>query len=401
MKRFVIWKNRAKIDDKPLITFILTFLAFRSINILVEFVFNGSQIWEILNRVVLGILFIWAAIYLFKTGNLKRLLIPEAFCLIILIFSYVLGGIKIDTHLSKIIAIILGYLPMGIFVYCITDYKDLLKRIYWLSWPILILNTYVAVTSSTSSINYYNMPVGYSILLPTLVFYYFFFYKKKKILDLIGCMLGSLVILLYGSRGPLLCILALLVFMALSTIDFHNRNKLIQSFFWIGLFIVFAFFYREIIAFVLQRLKDFGLSSRNIRVMLDNLSFDSGRKIIYSYFIERINEKPLLGWGLMGGWTKTTSGGYPHNILIEFVLSFGYPIGVIISVAVMILYMQAFLSSSSYTRDVAIIFISFSVCLFYSESFVESYFFYISIGASIKCIVSSKNKNKQKTVLAI
>ena len=101
--------------------------------------------------------------------------------------------------------VMLGYIPLGVFLFCTENLINLEKKLYLWSWPTLILLAFVIVINSIRGTANYDMAGGYGLLLPVMLFFQAFFEKKGWWNALAG-ILGTFLILVYCSRGPLFCI---------------------------------------------------------------------------------------------------------------------------------------------------------------------------------------------------
>ncbi len=90
-----------------------------------------------------------------------------------------------------------------------------------------------------------------------------------------------------------------------------------------------------------------GLSNRITEYMKINslLSDSSGRDLIYEILIQKIKEKPILGYGIYGEWQFVNYSA--HNIYLEALVNFG----VIVGGAILISYISMYIKSIKYNRN--------------------------------------------------
>ena len=154
--------------------------------------------------------------------------------------------------------------------------------------------------------------------------------------------------------------------------------------------IVFAaaiiLFYENIINALLFIASSRGYSSRSLRLLLsENITFDSGRSSLLASYFEKIKLKPLLGYGVIGGWKSP--GYYPHNFIVEIYLSFGYIIGTLILIYLLIRCYQGIRNDNKSTCRLVQILISYCVSLFVSDSFLMCPMFYLLLAfTNVFCI---------------
>ncbi len=77
---------------------------------------------------------------------------------------------------------------------------------------------------------------------------------------------------------------------------------------------------------------------------------------LYIAAVEKIVEKPILGWGLCGSWEN--AGLYPHNIFLEIWLAFGVILGSLVIMLLAIYVMAALLHKKGNHRSLIIIYLA-------------------------------------------
>ena len=237
------------------------------------------------------------------------------------------------------------WIPMGLFVYSVQDkdilYKILLKGSYFISiivllsvFPIIVLENILLYGKE------YNMFFSYMLIFP-LILHINEYFKTKKISLLIIGIVELSVLILYGSRGVLLCVLSFFILkIAYGQIPFSKKVVAVIFFtFTLVLFIKFS-------EPLLQVLHDFNLSSRTLEKLATH-QMESGRNYVWESGIELIKERPLLGYGLGGEFYQMTyeaskllgtgippkiSDLTPHNGFLQLMLNFGVIFGLLIGI---------------------------------------------------------------------
>ena len=116
------------------------------------------------------------------------------------------------------------------------------------------------------------------------------------------------------------------------------------------------------------------------------LSHDSGRNVLNEYYMELINRKPILGYGVMGGWVSDDM--YPHNIILELTLSFGYPLGGFLLIALLLILVSAIRKKNDkYNNALIVLFVSYCMYLFVSNTYLKVWQFFVCIAL---CLPNSK-----------
>ena len=119
-------------------------------------------------------------------------------------------------------------------------------------------------------------------------------------------------------------------------------------------------------------------------ILTRSLLSDSGRRSYHMYYLQMVLDRPVLGYGLVGGWKGP--GEYPHHLFIELLLSFGIVFGAIAFTLVIFLSIKSILSNNRYIQRLAIIFVSYCVSLFLSDSFMTCPEFYILIAIGLSSL---------------
>ena len=174
----------------------------------------------------------------------------------------------------------------------------------------------------------YNLEFGYNVLLYALVFLYSAL-KTKKLSDWIMAVLGLLLIVGGGSRGPVLDTFLFLIVYYLAMLN-SRRNKLLLAFVLIAIGLGLYFFFTPILDFFSSLFEKIGVTSRFIKLFLaGDVADDNGRLAIWNRAIEMIRANPL-GYGAMGsrqGIYEIIHVGHPHNVFLEFLIDYGVLLG--------------------------------------------------------------------------
>lgn len=232
----------------------------------------------------------------------------------------------------------------GLYIYlmirCINNPNRILRCIKLGGWPMFLYYTrqvmkalargyWIDTTNKGYEIHLsYNLSLGYSVLLFTLVFLYCAL-ENKRLSDWVGAGYGLLLILAAGSRGPILDILIFFAIYILNKLG-NSRRKVIAvcavSAAAVVLYLLFPYLLMGI-SFILSK---FGTSSRFISKLLNGtISDDAGRLVIWNAALDMIKEKPL-GYGAMGSrhvMQQYVYVAHPHNFFLEVLIDFGVIFG--------------------------------------------------------------------------
>lgn len=265
-----------------------------------------------------------------------------AFLYSISILLVTLRGEKIDWLISQnAIWTFAFWIPVGVSAFSIINYKTLYEVLLKYSYILTFIFGVVFIKSllyiSSKQTGFYNMFFSYSLLIPTILHLSYYFFSKKKLILLIF-LLELTMILMIGSRGPLISVIAF-IFIKFLTLNKSLSSKIATSILT-GLFLIF--FYSSFVDINTFLIDNYGISSRTLSKFsnreLDVSSQLSGRDISWKAALELIEEKSFVGYGIGGdfypmieltGILSDTGSGIDsaHNGFLELMLYFGIPIG--------------------------------------------------------------------------
>ena len=233
----------------------------------------------------------------------------------------------------------------------------------------------------------YDMNAAYN-LLPSIVYLIYWAFEKRKIWHWLAAFLGLVLCVSYGTRGPILS--AVVVFGALFVFwTFTGRRRALKIFMLAVLIVgareVFTSGMLETFATKITPLfEKLGFSTRIFDYFLEgNLTIDNGRDKLADAVIQAIKEKPLFGYGIMGD--RLILDGYVHNIVLEFLCSFGLiGGGILLLLCILTLLRGVFKAKTISDKRFLISMVAMiSVKLLFSNSFIIEPYFFLILGLSI------------------
>lgn len=268
------------------------------------------------------------------------------------------------------------------------DFLQAMMRGYWLEY------NYAGRLTHFS----YSLAFGYKMILPCIVFIYFYI-KKRSILNLILSIAVFGMILLGGSRGQLICIAAFIGIMLFRYYRHTNniRRCIITIFLIICCSIIFLVGVQNILNMVGRILDSLGLSSRTVTALFSgSFTDDNYRFEIWKRAIDAIKENIILGYGVYGDRPFISSlhyAGYCHNIFLELMISFGVPIGMLLSATLVIRSIYILLQKEdNIWIDFFVIMFAISFQLLISMSF----WYVMGFWGAVECSHYCKNVKKRK-----
>ncbi len=127
-----------------------------------------------------------------------------------------------------------------------------------------------------------------------------------------------------------------------------------------------------------------GVNSRAISMLVEGtFTADNGRNEIYKLAIDAIKHVPFLGYGAYGDRQFIAPyfyWGYSHNIVLEFIIDFGWIFGVLFLAILFYLCVKAVIKAKGNQVAVVAILIGANAKLFISDSFWSYPYFWMLVG---------------------
>lgn len=236
-----------------------------------------------------------------------------------------------------------------------------------------------------------NMYAAYQLLPHVAVIWWATLRKFNVILCLFG-LLGIVSLISCGSRGPVACLLIYIVsyffLMAKFRYSKYTKAVILAICFFCATFavetaLVFKAFFSEL-----------GLSTRIVdRFLNGGLGHDTGRsdlrRVLYNLLDQSDN---FFGYGFFGSQRYGII--YAHNIICDLIFTFGYIIGVVILMAIILLTSYAFIKSRGTFRQqflfMMICIEMVKMCL--SATFLTEPLFYLLIGYCVTICITPYDK---------
>ncbi len=314
--------------------------------------------------------------------NIRILIILELVALALFLISRFMGNLGEQDWVTIYTQIAVYFIPLALAAYNTVDREKLLRFLYiiaLIATPFLVVTTVFSYSRWDSS---YNMPLGYLMAFTALILLADFIVHARAV-DIVLAVILYAFVLFVGSRGPFICILSFIVISLLLSKQISLTRKIIILALLAIVAVLVVVNLNGFLTLVYQISQRLGFDSRSIRLLMEGeaISYDTGRVEIWTYYLNLINQKPVLGYGVMGGWFH--NGSYPHDIFLEFLLSFGYPGGIILSIAVVFIMFRGVRSENRYNSILAVLFVSYCTYMIISSSFLQIWQFFVCIALCI------------------
>ena len=358
--------------------------------------FGETIIWVYFERIIVCLIL---ATLVYKIFETKKSII--FFLVLELIFGcfFLISVIKDNfgdiNWISIYVKIVVINIPLAAGAYSIRDKSELIKILYSISIvsvPIMVVTAIIGYSRFEST---YDMNLGYLMAFSALnILGHFVISHKWQ--DILIVFILCLLILFVGSRGPFICLLSFSFFEVFLSKQFDYRKKLFFCMILCILIVVLLCLKNDLIQYLLRTSEELGFGSRSLVFLMNGeaVTHDSGRIQIYSYYLDLIKNNPIWGYGVVGMWIA--EGWYPHNIVLDIILSFGYPFGVALLLVILIIAFKVIRCSDSYVGIASLIFLSYSMMLMVSSSYLMLWQFFVFIGLGVSCFGQNGKSNCMK-----
>lgn len=360
--------------------FIILLSNIHGVQTLTSIVFNyQSTIYKIINCilyiVLLGCFFLSIPYIIFRVHIWSIIIYSVFLCLSIFTYVYSDASRTVFTQETLWLSIFVFSISAIILIPEIRNIDLFMKVLKIYSLILILYATFVLINSDIG--NAY-MGFSYAFLLYVIVLLYYGLFKKELVPFIFG-LLGSIVDIIGGARGSIICLLGFFVaYLVLS------KKRIICCLLLI--LIIFCYIHFDsILYFVISITDQFNIDSRILNALQSSsLSYDNGRDIISEVCINLIQNHPF-GFGFLGErvpinnsvWWFGTNG-YAHNILLELLLQYGVILGIII-IFCLIYLISLFIKKFNQNDNLyalTLIYCCYNLHLFVSRSYTTTFTFW-------------------------
>lgn len=331
-------------------------------------------------------LFSLRAITRLRRKNRLIILVAELLFGLSYLFTYITGNAISGRIELYLVATLACCIPFSVFICEIEEYEYFYGRIINIAvFNSVIMAIYMLVKvrnmTTTWGAASYSMPAGYQLLFCLCVLCGEAINSRIRIKRIYYVALSILcfsMIFLFGSRGPLACFALFIAIKLLSEFR-HNRVAQFVSLFIIVLVLFMQLLSSNIGSFITNLLKNIGVSSRTISVILSNDALqDSGRIGIMKEALNLIKKNLLFGTGVASD--VALLGGYPHNLFLELFIDFGIILGLILSVWTIICIFRCVRINDAYIRSFSQVCFACGFCmLLISSTYLQNVYFFMFV----------------------
>lgn len=324
--------------------------------------------------------------------------VKNLFILLMITLIFIFDALLFGYH-KEIIDLYINFLKFGFLYYWfitsieeINPFFTIYYKVSLFALAIILLKVFVL----TTPINYMSLGVDLSYISAAVL--YKIKFLKNNIWDKLLIILILLFCMIYANRMSLLTILL----MCLLTIFYDRKSivlskRIFQDVLLISFFSFLWLSYEKIINYFWDFLVSKGINSYSLfklKFMIENKNTDiitSGRDSLYDFAINTIKENHFLpvGFGYISAHTDFK---YPHNIILEMLLDFGFA-GFFILIIIIVFIVFGLTCSNKENKFVILLFSIFSLSrLLVSSSFWIETSLWVTFGFVVNNILRGTKK---------
>lgn len=296
------------------------------------FLYARNSMLNMMLLVVIGVMYVWTFLRMPKIVTSRFLLLA-----FFVIMSFALTLIFFTENTTNIVNALPRSLPYC-FITCF--FLSTLSSFQWIEYymkkfsivivfcslisAVAIFRTGHITTSTWSS---YSMPLSYVTMLAVMWLLYRYF-EEEKARWVIMSLLGTGVIIAYGSRNPLLAIVTFIIISVLKKATGIDTKKKLFYITTVITISIALLFWKNLLSVLGDVLTNIGINSRTINLLLQDTISTSGRDTIHSELLIALNNHPFLGLGVLGDEVVLSDlSQSAHGLYLSILSNYGYFIG--------------------------------------------------------------------------
>ena len=209
----------------------------------------------------------------------------------------------------------------------------------------IILNGHTTVSEWSS----YSMSLSYATLY-SVMWLMCDFFKNSRLDTLFRIAIGLAIIILFGSRNPLLSIASYLILAILTSKSINVFLKLFLPGAITSVFIC----WQSIIIGLNDLVTKYNIKSRTLNLFLNQQLLYDNRTSIHQSIFALLNKQPL-GLGIAGDVTQTQE--FAHGLYVSVLCTYGYVLGVIVLLLLFGIIIRAYIESHDVSRDILLVYV--------------------------------------------
>lgn len=300
----------------------------------IPFLFLINDRLNLVIMAIVGVLYVYAFLISFSRHISGRCMLFWGFIILSYVFTVLLFPENVPYIKDTLLRVVTVLFMTSILIAKLRDLSWLKKYMTFFAYPTVVagvigglfISYFGHVTTSEFEGDAYATSLSYAVMIAVMWLLHSFF-KNKSLKALVIAIVGIVVILLYGSRNPLLAIGAY-IFVELFDKAVYENNTSTRILYKVILFIggVMSIFYKDIIRGLLKISAEFGVNSRTLGMLSEDTVDMTNRDTIHKQLWDLINENPLTGLGIQGDIARMDE--MAHGLYLNIISTYGYVIGI-------------------------------------------------------------------------
>lgn len=271
------------------------------------------------------------------------------------------------------------------------DIKKFIKAFYYVSITAVIICafyelSYLQSSSYTgdSDTSEYNMDLAYN-LLPHVLMVSWQALKSMRLWKISIMLLGLMMLLSFGTRGPVVCAITFIAIYLLFIRPSKYQKTIRVITISVSIFVIS--FLDQFMLFMQVFTYQIGMSTRIFDKYLEgDLDKSAGRDYIRETIMRELStDDSLLGHGILGSYKYV--GTYPHNIVLDFLFSYGWFFGTLLLFIILIIIVKM-LRACRYDETLLVfgvlLVISSILKMCFSGTYIDDTLFFFLLGYCVQ-----------------
>lgn len=193
----------------------------------------------------------------------------------------------------------------------------------------------------------YSMHQAY-LILPNLLLAIDYAFRSRKLFPIVCSAVGIVYTFSMGTRGPIVVLAVAVIVCIWRYMRLRTSRKIVAVVVLavaISAFVSSPLYMKMLLDFV-DFLIEKGVSTRVVDYLISGemISQTSGRDDIYIHLLNKLLERPLLGYGVYGEYPLGYHAG-AHNIYLQVVFHLGYPLGIALLLSYICVFIKALIKT--------------------------------------------------------
>jgi hypothetical protein len=325
----------------------------------------------------------------------KRLKAYDFIGIMIIVAIYLSNFLFFPGNFTKLVEIAVRFflfvLPCYLLGRAVTDVQSIMSLVRTVAAVTIVCSVLTQVVWFYSGyVQADDMSFSYYVL-PSTLFFISQLFQKKNLKNIVLSMSGVFVLILAGTRGPLVCVMAFVGYSIMIKMKKAKDYFLLISVLATGVYLWISNFYINLLTALNNLLLSAGLNNRILYTLINGEFIESReRDMLIEKTIAYTNSAGFFGRGI--GSERVILGEYAHNLIYEIWCHFGYFIGSIALMLILVILLKGFIKNNSQIERCffGILLCSSVVKLFMSSSYLNEPILWLLFGYCISAGISKK-----------